>query len=109
MAMMMIPAGLYFDIGKEGGPPGKRHHLQLLTYYQHANGRYRLRVTTTAGLWSPDPASLNSVAASFDQETSAVMLARNAVHRFETAGACGRAGRGSQAQWLRRLWRWRLC
>jgi hypothetical protein len=43
-----------FDVtAKDAGgvQPGKRHHLQLITYYLHSNGRYRMRVTTTAGGW----------------------------------------------------------
>jgi hypothetical protein len=79
---------LYFDVAAKdaaSAQPGKRHHLQLITYYQHSSGRYRMRVTTTAGLWnSGDPASLPSLAASFDQETAAVMMARVAVNRTET-------------------------
>lgn len=31
---------------------GKRHYLQLITYYQHSSGRVRMRVTTSmAGWW----------------------------------------------------------
>lgn len=65
---------------------GRRHHLQLLTYYQHADGRYRLRVTTTAGMWSNGTDSVgpnSSIAASFDQEAAAVIMARIAVNRME--------------------------
>jgi protein transport protein SEC23 len=79
---------LFFEVAGKGGAvvqPGKRHHLQIVTYYQHSNGRYRMRVTTTAGVWSgPDPSSLTSLAASFDQEAAAVVMARIAVARMES-------------------------
>jgi protein transport protein SEC23 len=81
---------IYFDIAAKDSAtiqPGRRHHLQLLTYYQHANGRYRMRVTTTAGLWNNTPNELNnfgSLASSFDQETAAIAMARIAVSRTET-------------------------
>lgn len=80
---------LYFDIanGPGGGAsamPGRRHHLQLITYYQHSSGRYRMRVTTTAGAWSTGlETGLPSLAAGFDQECAAVMMTRIAVYRAE--------------------------
>jgi protein transport protein SEC23 len=43
-----------FDVtAKDAGgvQAGKRHFLQLITYYQHSNGRFRMRVTTTGGAW----------------------------------------------------------
>ena len=89
--------GIYFDIaGGSGNTSGnnlgglgsaggvRRHHMQLITYYQHSNGRYRMRVTTTAGIWNSDPNNLTSMAASFDQEAAAVMMARIAVNRVES-------------------------
>ena len=98
---------LFFDVaGKDSGgtaSAARRHHLQIVTYYQHSSGRYRMRVTTTAGTWcgeaprgggggggSGEPAdgltgsALASLAASFDQEAAAVLLARVAVSRTET-------------------------
>lgn len=81
---------LYFDVtGKEAGgtaAPGKRHHLQLVTVYQHSKGAYRMRVTTIAGEWSSDAPTGPplAVAASFDQEAAAVVMARIAVTRAET-------------------------
>lgn len=76
-----------FDVtAKDAGgvQAGKRHFLQLITYYQHSNGRFRMRVTTTGGAWCSDPADTASLAASFDQETAAVVMARIAVNRTET-------------------------
>lgn len=84
---------IFFDVaGKDSGgiaQPGRRHHLQIVTYYQHSSGRYRMRVTTTAGSWSQDAgaggaAPSLSLAASFDQETAAVVMARVAVSRTES-------------------------
>ena len=80
---------IYFDVSAKDAAaaqvqPGRRHHLQLITYYQHSSGRYRMRVTTTAGLWNSDPNNLSSLAASFDQETAAVLMARIAVGRTES-------------------------
>jgi len=61
----------------------KRRHLQLVTHYQHANGTYRLRVTTVGGMWQSDP-NVKSIGRSFDQEAAAVLIARAAVYRAET-------------------------
>lgn len=76
---------LYFDItNPDSNPiqPGTRRFLQLVTRYQHSSGRYRLRVTTHGGMWCPDPAAnLSQLAASFDQEAAAVLIARIAVSR----------------------------
>eukprot|EP00597_Dinobryon_sp_UTEXLB2267_P016243 CAMPEP_0201092638 /NCGR_PEP_ID=MMETSP0812-20130820/1235_1 /ASSEMBLY_ACC=CAM_ASM_000668 /TAXON_ID=98059 /ORGANISM="Dinobryon sp., Strain UTEXLB2267" /LENGTH=696 /DNA_ID=CAMNT_0047344369 /DNA_START=252 /DNA_END=2343 /DNA_ORIENTATION=- len=65
-------------------PPHKRRYMQFLTSYQASNGRFRLRVTTTCGLWHCDAADHSPIAQSFDQEASTVLLARLAVHRSET-------------------------
>lgn len=82
--------GIYFDISDKGGSggqgagaAGRRHHMQLITYYQHSSGRYRMRVTTTAGVWNADPSQLSSMAASYDQEAAAVLMARIAVSRAD--------------------------
>jgi protein transport protein SEC23 len=74
---------LFFDVAGGGGP-GKRHHMQILTLYQHSSGRQRLRVTTSGGVWNADPNNLSTLAASFDQEAAAVLMARIAVNRTET-------------------------
>jgi protein transport protein SEC23 len=87
---------VFFDIGAKDAAtvqPGKRHYLQIITYYQHSNSRYRMRVTTSSGAWSPMPISkdssgaLTSLAASFDQETAAVVMGRLAVQRVEGGDA----------------------
>ena len=38
--------------------PGKRHHVQIVTTYQHASGKYRMRVTTLGGPWHSDPSNV---------------------------------------------------
>ena len=43
-----------------------------------------MRVTTVSGLWQADPGNIASVAASFDQEAAAVLMARVAVKRTES-------------------------
>jgi protein transport protein SEC23 len=43
-----------------------------------------MRVTTTAGVWNTDPSAIASLAASFDQEASATIMARVAINRTET-------------------------
>ena len=76
----------YFEIvNKEENPlpPGKRHHIQFVTTYQHSSGSYRMRVTTLGGGWHSDANNLQPVARSFDQEAAAVLMARLAVHRVE--------------------------
>ena len=65
-------------------PPHKRRYFQFLTTYQAATGRIRLRVTTVSGLWHSDPADISPIAKSFDQEASAVLMSRLAVHRIES-------------------------
>ena len=74
----------YFEVVNQPSnplPAGKRHHLQIITQYQHSSGRYRMRVTTLGGPWQSDPQNVQSVGRSFDQEASACLMARIAVHR----------------------------
>ncbi len=42
-----------------------------------------MRVTTVGGAWQADAANIASVAASFDQETAAVLMARIAVKKTD--------------------------
>ena len=58
--------------------------MQFLTTYQTSNGRFRLRVTTVSGMWHSDPADHIPIIKSFDQEASAVIISRLAVHKCET-------------------------
>ena len=54
---------------------------RIITQYQHSSGRYRMRVTTLGWPWQSDPQNVQSVGRSFDQEASACLMARIAVHR----------------------------
>lgn len=66
----------------------RRRCLQLVTTYTHPNGRIRQRVTTVSGSWHMDFNNMSPVAASFDQECAAVVMARLATTRLlEEAGS----------------------
>ena len=58
--------------------------LQFITQYQHSSGQRRVRVTTVARNWADPATALPHISASFDQECSAVLMARMAVWRAET-------------------------
>ncbi|XP_002156026.2 protein transport protein Sec23B [Hydra vulgaris] len=64
-------------------PQGGRGCIQFITQYQHSSGQRRVRVTTCARNWV-DSANMHHVPASFDQEASAVLMARVAVHRCDS-------------------------
>ncbi|SCU80690.1 LAFA_0C00628g1_1 [Lachancea sp. 'fantastica'] len=68
--------------GVMGGDRPKLAYTQFVTNYQHASGTNRVRVTTVANQLLPfgSPA----IAASFDQEAAAVLMARIAVHKAES-------------------------
>ena len=55
-------------------------YLQFQTAYQHVNGTRRMRVTTVQRLMSPQD-DLREMAYGFDQETSAVVMSRQAVFK----------------------------
>ncbi len=79
--------GIYFEVVNAHTnplPPGQRWSLQLVTNYQHANGSYRLRVTTFCGPWHNDEKNKLPLQMGFDQEASAVLMARIASLRTET-------------------------
>ncbi|KAJ6524936.1 hypothetical protein B0H19DRAFT_1340023 [Mycena capillaripes] len=76
--------GVYFEVVTPAGQPlqpGSRGLIQFVTHYQHASGFQRLRVTTIARNFAE--AGSPSIAASFDQETAAVLMARIAVFKAE--------------------------
>jgi len=77
---------LYFEIsqGEDGKQQGgaRRRHLQVITTYQHANGKFRMRVTTVGGAWQ-SAAEVKTIGRSFDQEASAVLMARAAIQRTD--------------------------
>lgn len=75
---------VYFEVVTPAGQPlqqGSRGLIQFVTHYQHSSGQQRLRVTTIARNFAE--AGSPSVAASFDQEASAVLMSRIAVFKAE--------------------------
>uniref|UniRef100_A0A8C8I3W1 Protein transport protein SEC23 n=1 Tax=Oncorhynchus tshawytscha TaxID=74940 RepID=A0A8C8I3W1_ONCTS len=78
---------LYFEVVNQHNAPipqGGRGAVQYVTQYQHSSGQKRIRVTTTARNWADAGTQIQSIAASFDQEASAILMARLAVYRAET-------------------------
>lgn len=73
----------YFDICNTGNQPNQKAHLQFQTSYQSVNGTKRIRVTTIQRNMSP-PDDLRDMAYGFDQETAAVLMARQAVYKTIT-------------------------
>ncbi|EKX47073.1 secretory protein 23A [Guillardia theta CCMP2712] len=74
-------------------PPGQLRYTQFQTHYIHSTGQHRLRVTTLAQSWATaesttenklGPHGWMEVASSFDQEATAALMARWAVHKAET-------------------------
>ena len=75
---------VYFEVVTPAGQPlqpGSRGLIQFVTHYQHSSGTQRLRVTTIARNFAE--AGSPSIAASFDQEAAAVLMARIAVFKAE--------------------------
>ncbi|KAH9171312.1 hypothetical protein EDB89DRAFT_2178924 [Lactarius sanguifluus] len=75
---------VYFEVVTPAGQPlqqGSRGLIQFVTHYQHSTGQMRLRVTTIARNFAE--AGSPSIAASFDQEAAAVLMARIAVFKAE--------------------------
>lgn len=85
--------GFFFEVA--GSPPvsavpGQQQQqqsaglVQFLTHYQTSTGQSVLRVTTIARPWTDTTTSLQPLAESFDQETAATLLARQAAHKLES-------------------------
>ena len=75
---------VYFEVVTPAGQPlqaGSRGLIQFVTHYQHSSGQQRLRVTTIARNFAE--AGSPAIAAAFDQEASAVLMARIAVFKAE--------------------------
>jgi protein transport protein SEC23 len=75
--------------GQGGGPggepaPGQQLYLQFITRYQHWSGQTRCRVTTVTRYWVDGASSGAELAAAFDQECAAAVMARLATHKMET-------------------------
>uniref|UniRef100_A0A665UKS1 Protein transport protein SEC23 n=1 Tax=Echeneis naucrates TaxID=173247 RepID=A0A665UKS1_ECHNA len=78
---------LYFEVVNQHNAPipqGGRGAIQFVTQYQHSSGQRRIRVTTIARNWADAQTQIQSIAASFDQEAAAILMARLAVYRAET-------------------------
>merc|ERR1711973_552190 len=76
----------FYEVTNQHGAPipqGGRGCLQFITSYQHASGQKRVRVTTIARNWADPATALPHIAASFDQEAAAVLMARMAAWRAE--------------------------
>ena len=76
---------VYFEVVTPAGQPlqpGSRRLIQFVTHYQHSSGQQRLRVTTIARNFVE--AGSPAIAAAFDQEASAVLMARIAVLRLRS-------------------------
>ncbi|KAJ7521003.1 hypothetical protein O6H91_19G033600 [Diphasiastrum complanatum] len=76
---------LFFEIVNQHSKsitPGVAFFIQFITQYQHGSGQVRLRVTTTARRWA-DGGQTQDIAAGFDQEAAAAVVARLAVHKTE--------------------------
>uniref|UniRef100_A0A3Q3QHL0 Protein transport protein SEC23 n=1 Tax=Monopterus albus TaxID=43700 RepID=A0A3Q3QHL0_MONAL len=77
----------YFEVVNQHNAPipqGGRGAIQFVTQYQHSSGQRRIRVTTTARNWADAQTQIQNIAASFDQEAAAILMARLAVYRAET-------------------------
>uniref|UniRef100_A0A3P8XBM7 Protein transport protein SEC23 n=1 Tax=Esox lucius TaxID=8010 RepID=A0A3P8XBM7_ESOLU len=65
-------------------PQGGRGAIQFVTQYQHSNTQKRIRVTTIARNWADAQSQIQHIESSFDQEASAVIMARLGVFRAES-------------------------
>uniref|UniRef100_A0A8C1C6U5 Protein transport protein SEC23 n=2 Tax=Cyprinus carpio TaxID=7962 RepID=A0A8C1C6U5_CYPCA len=77
----------YFEVVNQHNAPipqGGRGAIQYVTQYQHSSGQRRIRVTTVARNWADAQTQIQSIAASFDQEAAAILMARLAIYRAET-------------------------
>ncbi|KAJ2305816.1 GTPase-activating protein S23 [Coemansia sp. RSA 2611] len=90
--------GVYFEVANQQSQalqPGSRGLVQFATTYQHARGEYRMRVTTIARSWAEGASP--EIAAAFDQEAAAVLMARIAVFKAESEEV------GDVLRWLDRM------
>uniref|UniRef100_A0A7N5ZY66 Protein transport protein SEC23 n=1 Tax=Anabas testudineus TaxID=64144 RepID=A0A7N5ZY66_ANATE len=79
--------GIYFEVVNQHNAPvpqGGRGAVQFVTQYQHSNTQRRIRVTTIARNWADAQSQIQHIESSFDQEASAVLMARLGVFRAES-------------------------
>ncbi|EHB17677.1 Protein transport protein Sec23A [Heterocephalus glaber] len=77
---------IYFEVVNQHNAPipqGGRGAIQFVTQYQHSSGQRRIRVTTIARNWADAQTQIQNIAASFDQEAAAILMARLAIYRAE--------------------------
>ncbi|KAF8795600.1 Protein transport protein Sec23A like protein [Argiope bruennichi] len=78
--------GIFFEIVNQHNAPipqGGRGCIQFITQYQHSSGQRKIRVTTIARNWADASTNIHHIAAGFDQEAAAVLMARLACFRAE--------------------------
>ena len=78
--------GFFFDVVNQHNnqlPRGQKGFIQFLTHYQNSAGKRVLRVTTTGHPYG-DLNNQLEIASGFDQEATAVLMARIAVLKAET-------------------------
>lgn len=77
--------GFYFEPASATAQPNansaRQGYVQFQTVYHHPSGRKRLRVTTVSARFADS--NLNGMNTGFDQEASAVLMARYAVNKSE--------------------------
>ena len=79
----------YFEVVNPHSNPirdDQYRYVQFVTRYIHSSGQHRMRVTTTAGRWTTGD-NVAEIAAGFDQEAAAVLMARMAVYKTENEEA----------------------
>lgn len=80
---------IIFEIARKDGPDAigqpasNQFYFQFLTYYQHSDGKMRLRVTTLSRRWVAGPGNVQDLMAGFDQEAAAVVMARLVSFKME--------------------------
>jgi protein transport protein SEC23 len=75
---------IYLEVANQGAAPSSQAGLiQLVTQYQHSSGLRVLRVTTICRAWGDLNAGPQMIGSGFDQEASAVLMARIGVFKTE--------------------------
>ncbi|CAL8269540.1 protein transport protein Sec23B [Gadus morhua] len=78
---------MFFEVVSQHNAPvpqGGRGAIQFVTQYQHSSTQRRIRVTTVARNWADAQSQIQHIESSFDQEASAVIMARLGVFRAES-------------------------